>query len=181
MSVSPSAKLTNENILQLPDVNFKRVLVPVDFSASTLETLRYAAALAQKFGAVVDVLHVIHPSLNRNEETSSHSGLIRTMSEGVRLELKRLVGMLRMGEGGDKFAVRIREGRPCDVILSEARSSNAALIVMGTRTRSWLSGLIRRHTVKQIIQHSPCPVMVLRSDLRGSRVNRFPTAVLQVF
>jgi hypothetical protein len=49
--------------LRLDDVNFERVLVPVDFPVCTLETLRYAKALAKEFDAVVDVLHVIQNSL----------------------------------------------------------------------------------------------------------------------
>ena len=174
-----SPKLASDNSPRLPDVNFKRVLVPVDFSACTLETLRYATALAKKLDAVVDVLHVIQPRLDRHEKSRPYPGLIRTMTDGAREELKRLVGILRIGENGDKFVVRVREGCPSEVILSEATSSNAALIVMGTRPRSWLSGLLRRHTVKQVIQHSPCPVMVLRTGMKASGAKRFPNAVLQ--
>jgi hypothetical protein len=43
---------------------------------------------------------------------------------------------------------------------------------MGTRDRSWLSGLLRRNTVKRVIQNSPCPVMVLRAGITGSGVTR---------
>ena len=158
--------------LRLDGVNFKRVLVPVDFSVCTLETLRYAKALAEKSGAVVDVLHVIQPSPGRDEAAMPRPGLIRTMSEGVHRELKRLVAILWESEVGATVSVRVREGRAHEVILREACSTNASLIIMGTRDRSWLSGLLRRHTVKRVIQNSPCPVMVLRSGLTGSGANR---------
>src|ERR1017187_10050164 len=84
--------------LRFDDVNFKRVLVPVDFSVCTLETLRYAKALVEKSGLVVDVLHVIQPSLGRHEAAVSGPGLIRTVVEGARQELKRLVGVLWANE-----------------------------------------------------------------------------------
>ena len=171
METPDSPKPTNGNNLHLPDVNFKRVLVPVDFSAGTLETLGYATSLARPFDAVVEVLHVIQPNLNRREESRLHPGLIRTMSEGARQELKKLVGILQTHESGDKFSVRVREGCAYQVILNEAYSSNADLIVMGTRARSWLSGLLRHHTVKRVIQNSPCPVMVLRPAVKGSGAN----------
>jgi nucleotide-binding universal stress UspA family protein len=158
--------------LRLEGVNFKRVLVPVDFSVCTLETLRYAKALAEKFDAMVDVLHVIQLNPGRNEAAMLPPGLIRTMSEGAHQELKRLVEILWENEVGATVSVRVREGRAHEVILREAGSTNAALIVMGTRNRSWLSGLRRRNTVKRVIQNSPCPVMVLRAGMTGSGTNR---------
>jgi nucleotide-binding universal stress UspA family protein len=146
-------------------VNFQRVLVPVDFSVCTLETLHYAKALVEKSGMVVDVLHVVQPSYGRNEAALPGSSLIHTMIEGARQELKRLVGILWANEVRAAVSVRVREGRADEVILREASSTNASLIIMGMRHRSWLSGLLRRHTVKYIIQNSPCPVMVLRSGM----------------
>jgi nucleotide-binding universal stress UspA family protein len=154
------------------DARVARVLVPVDFSVCTLETLRYAKALVGKSNAVVDVLHVVQPSLGRNEAVMPGPGLIRTMIEGARLELKRLVAILWESEVKATVSVRVREGRAHEAILREACSTNASLIVMGTRDRSWLSGLLRRNTVKRVIQNSPCPVMVLRAGLTGSGANR---------
>ncbi|MBI3867313.1 MAG: universal stress protein [Verrucomicrobia bacterium] len=155
--------------LRLDDVHFPHVLAPVDFSAGTLETLRYAKTLADKSEAVVDVLHVIHLSVDRNEAATPRRGLIRTMSEGVQQELKKLVEIL--WESGVEATVSVREGRAHEVILHAARSTNAALTIMGTRNRSWLSGVLRRDTVKRVIKNSPCPVMVLRAGMTKTTMN----------
>jgi nucleotide-binding universal stress UspA family protein len=149
--------------LRLDDVNFHRVLVPVDFSVCTLETLRYVKALVEKSGMVVDVLHVVQPSYGRNEAAMPGTSLIHTMIEGARQELKKLVGILWVNEAKAPVSIRVREGRADEVILREADTTHASLIVMGMRDRSWLSRLLRRHTVKHVIQNAPCPVMVLRS------------------
>ena len=172
--MNPPNPLPPDRSVDVPDADARvaRVLVPVDFSVCTLETLRYAKALAEKFDAVVDVLHVIQTSLGRNEAAMLRPGLIRTMSEGARQELKKLVGILWESEVEATVSVRVREGRAHEVILREACSTNASLIIMGTRNRSWLSGLLRRNTVKRVIQNSPCPVMVLRTGLTGSGANR---------
>ena len=156
----------NETGLWLDDVPFQRVLVPVDFSVCTLETLRFAKALAENSNAVVDVLHVVQPGLGRNEAVMPGPGLIRTLIEGARLELKRLVGILWANEPRAAVSIRVREGRADEVILCEAASTHASLIVMGMRDRSWLSKLLRRHTVKHVMQNAPCPVMVLRPGMR---------------
>src|SRR5208337_4290968 len=119
----------------VPDAGARvtRVLVPVDFSVCTLETLRYAKALAEKSGAVVDVLHVIQPNLGRDEAALLHPDLIRTISEGVHRELKKLVAILWESEVKATVSVRVREGRAHEVILREAGSTHASLIIMGTR------------------------------------------------
>ena len=170
MNTSAPLKVTTGVSLRLDDVNFQRVLVPVDFSVCTLETLRYAKALVEKSGMVVDVLHVVQPSLGRNEAGMPGPGLIRIMIEGARQELKRLVGILWANEARAAVSIRVREGRADEVILHEAGSTHASLIIMGMRNRSWLSGLLRRHTVKHVIQNAPCPVMVLRSGMTVRRV-----------
>jgi len=161
------------NVISLrPDgANCKRVLVPVDFSVCTLETLRYAKALEEKFDAVVDVLHVIQLSPGRDAAALLHPDSIRTMSEGAHQELKKVVELLWENEVRAIVSVRVGEGCAHEVILHEACSTNAALIIMGTRNRSWLSGLRRRNTVKRVIQSSPCPVLVLRAGMTVSRVN----------
>jgi nucleotide-binding universal stress UspA family protein len=156
----------------LDGVSFKRLLVPVDFSVCTLETLRYAKAQAEKLDAVVDVLHVVQTSVSRDEAAALRPGLIRTMSEGAGQELKRLVGILWEREGNAVVSVRVREGRAHEVILREARFTNAALIIMAKRSRSWLSGLLRRNTVRGVIQHSPCPVMVVQAGMTDSGASR---------
>jgi nucleotide-binding universal stress UspA family protein len=94
------------------------------------------------------------------------------MSEGARQELKRLVGFLWEGEGKVIVSVRMREGRAHEVILREARFTNAALIIMGKRSRSWLSGFLRRNTVRCVLRHSPCPVMVLQAGMTDSGAHR---------
>ena len=179
MNTPNPSKPANGIGLRFDDVNFKRVLVPVDFSVCTLETLRYAKSLVEKSDTVVDVLHVVHPGLGRNEVAMPGPGLIRTMVEGARQELKRLGGVLWANESNVPVSIRVREGRADEVILREAGSTNASLIIMGMRSRSWLSGWLRRHTVKHVIQNSPCPVMVFRVGMTGSETKRIRAAILQ--
>jgi len=86
-------------------------------------------------------------------------------------------------DAGATVSVRIREGRPDEVILEQAGVTGTGLIIMGTRPRSWLSGCFRRNTVKRVLRHAPCPVMVLRAgmaDLGTRPVPRTaPVAVTQ--
>jgi hypothetical protein len=46
-----------------PHRRFLRLLVPVDFTAASLEALRYAGVVAERFGSTIHLLHVVetHP------------------------------------------------------------------------------------------------------------------------
>jgi len=156
--------------LPLTGANFPRVLVPVDFSVCTLETLHYARGLAEERGAMVDVLHVIPERLGPRTENALPPGWRHTMPEGARQELLRLIDQLRAEPGAATYAVRVREGRPHEVILREAGATNATLIVMSRRHRTWLSGWLRHRTVQRVLENAPCPVLVLpRGRLAGQR------------
>jgi hypothetical protein len=67
MNVLKQSKEANEINSPLDGASFKRLLVPVYFSVCALETLRYAKGLAENFDAVIDVLHVVHASVSRDE------------------------------------------------------------------------------------------------------------------
>jgi nucleotide-binding universal stress UspA family protein len=163
------------------DARVARVLVPVDFSACTLEVLQQAKMFAKQFAATVDVLHVVPWNAAGEKAGAGDSRLIHPSVEVVRQGLQRLVAILWESELKATVSVRVREGRAHEVILREACSTNASLIIMGTRDRSWLSGLVRRNTMKRVVQNSPCPVMVLRVGLTGRKESCCnPTANLNI-
>ena len=151
---------------RLGNLRIERVLVPVDFSVCTLATLQYAGAVAQRFHAVVSLLHVIPANISRNEGGPASATLIRTMSEAAQKELHQLAEIVWAGE--IIATIIIREGRPDDVILQEARNLNPDLIIMGKRGHSWSSRLFRHNTVKHVLQQAPCPVIVLRAGVKAS-------------
>jgi nucleotide-binding universal stress UspA family protein len=155
-----------ESSLRIDGMKFKRVLVAVDFRSCTLRTLQYAKTLADKLNAVVEVLHVIQFKPSRDMPAAPRAGLIRAMNDAVRQELKKLVGILWDSE--IEAAVKVREGLAHEVILREAADTNAELIIMGTRKHNWLSGVLRRNTVKHVMQDALCPVMVLKTETDGT-------------
>ena len=179
MISSEAAKNANTNGGQPDGLSIRRVLMPVDFSVCTLETLQYAKLMAEKFDAMVDLLHVIQFNFTRQEEPRLPAGMIPALGRTARQELTKLVGLVQEGKGGTVFSIRVREGLVHEVILNEALATNARLIVMGTRDRSWLSGPFRRHPVKHVIQNSPCPVVVIRTGVTGLGASQMRAASLQ--
>jgi nucleotide-binding universal stress UspA family protein len=141
------------------DFQLKRILVPVDFSACTINTLQYAATLADKFNAIVTVLHVVQLSIageERGVPRTRYIGELRKNGEG---QLRKILEFAWNGDIITKIVVR--DGRPAEEILKEAESGNSDVIVMGTHGLVGFRRWLHRNTVARIIRHAPCPVLVV--------------------
>jgi nucleotide-binding universal stress UspA family protein len=141
-------------------VRFERVLVPVDLSTGTLSVLRRASTLAHP-GSIIRVLHAVQLNIAGEERGIARTGLIRELREAAREELGKLINSLWASE--TPAAIMIREGRPKDVILQEARAGNADLIVMGAHPHTGWRRVLHRNTAAYVMRHAPCPVLVVRA------------------
>jgi nucleotide-binding universal stress UspA family protein len=56
---------------------------------------------------------------------------------------------------------RTREGQAAEVLLAEA--SDALLLVVGNRGRGGFTSLLLGSVSQQLVLHSPCPVLVVRT------------------
>jgi universal stress protein A len=141
------------------DARFDRVLVPVDLSAGTPSALCRASALARP-GAMIRMVHAVQLRVVGEERGIARAGLIRDLHEATREELRRLVKSLWVDE--TPAVVIIREGRPKDVILQEARACKADLIVMGAHQHGGWWRVLHRNTAEYVMRRAPCPVLVVR-------------------
>jgi universal stress protein A len=152
-------------VTSLPGVDLtalKRILVPTDFSDPSQEALETAVSFARMFGATLDLVHValevtypvpppidvaslpidIGPALDR-----SAAGLAaaeaRVREAGVACESATLVG------------------RADQEIVTRARTTGAQLIIMGTHGRSGLAHALLGSNAERVVQHAPCPVLIV--------------------
>lgn len=138
----------------------ERVLVPVDFSASTAAALRYARNVAKEFDAVIHVLHVVRIVGGRAWVARvSLDAESRELMAAAHQGLGKLIGVLWGNEIPAKTV--IREGRPYDVIVEEALAMRADLMVVGASGHTGLQGLFAGDTVQQVVRRAPCPVLVV--------------------
>ncbi|MBI5863595.1 MAG: universal stress protein [Planctomycetes bacterium] len=61
----------------------------------------------------------------------------------------------------------VRVGNPWPMICEYARLSEIDLIVVTTHGRTGLGHAIIGSTAERIVQHAPCPVLVVKADGRG--------------
>jgi nucleotide-binding universal stress UspA family protein len=159
-SRQPDWRLTNQtsSVLRL-----RRILVPIDFGERTAEALRYAAAYAREYKAVVTLLHVVKPGDWKARRGVSH--LAEDPTEIGERQLRKLVDVI----WGDEIAtdIIVATGKAHEQIVNEAKETKADMIIIASYGPVGAWGLIRRGTATWVVRHAPCPVLVVGPFERG--------------
>lgn len=147
----------------------RRVLVPVDFSVPSKHALAYAGHLAQRFGAVLHLMHVVEPlpfPVSLTGILTIHD-LVPDISDRAKQHLRSLVEDLRT-EGLDTD-VHVEEGYPAAAIVRAAGELEADLIVMASRGLAGVERLLVGSVTTRVVRAAPCPVLVMCDETTDAK------------
>lgn len=145
-----------------------KILVATDNSSIAKKAFRYAIKLARQLKASITLLTVIDDrtfvvqsvpaEIFRSQVGEPVGDYLRTAVEKyLERELKTCK------KNGIKCQSIIRNGRPVDEIIKEAKKSKADMIVMGSHGRGTLeSAVLGSVTYGVIHKNTKCPVLVIR-------------------
>ncbi len=145
-------------------IDLKRILVPTDFSKSSENALTYALAFAEKFGAAVDLLHVVQDLALFIPEavlvTPQPAPPVEQFVTAARTALERVIQALNRPD----LAVRpeVAEGTTYEAIVSFARERGVDLIIMGTHGHTGLAHVLLGSVAERVVRRAPCPVLTVR-------------------
>ncbi|MBI3030987.1 MAG: universal stress protein [Candidatus Rokubacteria bacterium] len=142
-------------------MTFRRILVPVDFSASSDHALDEAVRLAKQLDARLWILHVVEiplPGWPVYGREFSPEALIEKGREGAAQQLEVLASRVSPLE----VEPLVRVGTPFVEIIAAAREIGADLIVMGTHGRTGLAHALIGSVTEKVVRASPCPVLTIR-------------------
>jgi nucleotide-binding universal stress UspA family protein len=142
----------------------KTIVCPVDFSEFSVKAYDYAYSLAKHYNAELLVEHVIQPlqaayPYYAFSEVVLHDTWVELTGEAEK-GLQRLVS--GHARNGLQPKCLVRQGFPCDSILSLAAERSADLIVMGTHGRRGLDRLSMGSVTERVVRKSHCPVLAVR-------------------
>lgn len=155
----------------------QKILIAVGDSPEVAEILETGLTLAEKFGAEVDILHVLILVQNSFEPVANPfmSGSYPLMSDLVieqyQKELKdsenagmeRLQAYARQAQDRHIKAETYQSlGDPGRTICELATNNLADLIVMGRNQKSVLSEFFLGSTSNYVLHHAPCSVMMIQ-------------------
>ncbi len=143
---------------------FQRILVPTDFSPGADAALRYARAIAERFGASLYLLHVLsEPMLAGALGTEVLVAEVQTLQETTHTDAERKLDALLAPDvsAGLQISADIVVGAPAAAIVDFARDRDIDLIVVGTHTRSGVAHLLLGSVAETIARKASCPVLTV--------------------
>ena len=137
----------------------EKILVPVDGSLYADNAADYAANLAKSTGAKIVLLYCRKTVPTFLGEPNSDEYL-----ESLMLAAETIMKPYRqkMSEAGVAFEDLIIGGSVPEVIANVAEGENCDLIVMGSKGKSKLEGLLLGSATHRVLHIAPCPVLVVR-------------------
>jgi len=146
----------------------KRIMVALDGHGGEIEyeglnakILKTAAAMAEHQGSELHIVHVLPP----HDEKRLHADLaeyLRDLCHGIKAggnALLRDTG-LSLTDG----QIHLFAGSAAAVIPEFVQEKGVDLIVMGTRARNGLSGLLVGNTAEKVMAQVDCEVLVVKPD-----------------
>jgi len=144
-------------------VDVRNVLVPVDFSENAEAAAQYASDLAQKFGAKLQLLHVVEPASFVNDLSNVPFTLSDKQLEATAMtDLEAL--STRFVDPAVQASWMVKHGKGYQEIVKAAKELKADMIVISTHGYTGLKHTIMGSTAERVVRHAPCPVLVLRAE-----------------
>jgi nucleotide-binding universal stress UspA family protein len=119
--------------------------------------------LAARFGASLDVLHVV-PNPYVAESFTMYAGVVPDFVDGLVKETTvRLNEVLPTSER-TRLRARclVKVGDPRTEILDYVRAEHVDLLVMGTHGRTGMAHLFLGSVAERMVRTAPCPVLTVR-------------------
>ncbi len=138
----------------------RTLLVPVDFTESSFKALDYALSLARRINARITLLHVLEGVYGESFSDSR----VRLKERGRAIEDARLKLNLLAASRLDRrvpMECVVRHGTVEYEIFRFAELGAVHLIVLGRKTRNALSRFVLGSVTEDVIETSPCPVVVV--------------------
>jgi nucleotide-binding universal stress UspA family protein len=149
-------------VKQMPHEDYRRLLVPVDFSAASLRVIEQARRIAPRAGLVL--LNVVDVPF---EGHLRYAGIadddIERYRRAARQDATRRLQALRNEAGLDPGACRlvVLHGDPTTRIVQQEQEGDCDLIVMGKHGEGLLEAMLLGSVTKHVLAESQSDVLVV--------------------
>ena len=151
---------------------YKKILVPIDFSACSREGLQYAIGFASEFGARIILLHATYLGYIYSSEGRllyDIPGLQEAARKNAARQMRKLVRVVKFGRV--KFETAFTEGSPALDICAFAKHHDVDLIITSTHGLTGFQHVLIGSIAEKVVRHSPCSVLVVPSHPKSRLAN----------
>ena len=153
----------------------QKILVGIDFSNYSKNTLHYAATLAEKFQAELIIVNVINKkdidtilkvaegqfdrNIEKYVEKTAQDYEARVKADRTR-QMEKLIE--EIGCANLKIKKVFKVGVPFQELISTIENERADLLVMGQKGRSDLAGVLFGSNAEKVFRRCPVPLLSVR-------------------
>jgi nucleotide-binding universal stress UspA family protein len=145
----------------------KKILVPIDFSADSINALELAISYANIIDANVRMIHV---KKNKNFEMPFY---FKDFDLVIGKSLDDFMNILidkYKGEIKNQFDYKIREGNIYKEITNQAKYDDSYMIIMGTHGVSGFEELWIGSNAFRVVSNAPCPIITIRNGFLNKKL-----------
>jgi nucleotide-binding universal stress UspA family protein len=159
-------------------IGIQRILIPLDFSDTSLDALEYGIQAARSFDASVILLHVLEWAWLRLHFTIGELAEGQSARKEIESRLAEYAQVVR--SQGLKADTEIHGGGgPADFVIETASRQRADLIIMGTHGRRGIQRAFIGSVAEGVLRRAPCPVLTVKSPKFSPEHKRVIAAMRQ--
>ena len=139
----------------------RKILVPLDGSPISAQTLKTLIELKENIPSPVTLLHVLDLDTISYRGFANHT--LEEIEERAREEARLFINGLRdlFAAAGVPVEALVKEGHVRDTICRIADSGEYDLLVIGKQADGELRNLLFDHVANYVIHHVKCPVLIV--------------------
>ena len=142
-----------------------KILVPIDVSDLATEAVAFAADLARRYDATLQIIYVDQPltyALPEGYALASPeqlAGLAAAFKQGVD-DARRAA----LAAGAPRVQGTVLHGHAVAKIVEYAKQGKSDLIVIGSHGRKGLAHVLLGSVAENVLRAAPCPVLTVRTS-----------------
>jgi nucleotide-binding universal stress UspA family protein len=147
--------------------NISKILVPVDFSESSINAITSAIEIAKRQNAEIELVNVIETGKIFGVENMNFANVVsasRSLLESLTNSIVRYNPI--------KCSYHVIEGVVAEAVSSHAQQNTIDLIVMGTHGASGVRELFIGSNAYALIKKAPCPVLTIPNTGKWLKFNK---------
>lgn len=140
----------------------KNILLPTDFSRTSLTASEYAVNLAKQYNAKLHILHVLEktpPILAIRSLDLSREKIIESIHADAQTQLETCVKKIQKS-GEIEIIQAIRKGIDYEEIIKYSKEKKIDIIVIATHGRTGILHTLLGSVAEKVIRYSKIPVLV---------------------
>ncbi len=155
-------------------MEFKHILIPVDFSEFSNKALEFGLELAQRFNAEITLYHAVvlfQDDVDEESRLQEFEEYIKKREKQINSQMKHNRSRAQ-GRGITTHTVVERGISAADSILEYLDSHPVDLVVMGTHGRSGLKHFLQGSVAEKVVRLSPVPVLTVHRSVKNFNLQR---------